>query len=126
MLRKIAIAELAESRIQKLFDPHILADVNDAQIKIAKFGPAFDWHSHPDEDEAFLVLKGRVAIDLEEGSVELSEGEFLLVPRGVRHRPRALSDTPIVLMFEKATTLNTGNAESGFTVEAPKRLVLEE
>ncbi|MCQ8185114.1 cupin domain-containing protein [Parvularcula maris] len=123
MLEKIAIADLAEARIDRFFDPHIVADVNEAQVKVAKFGSAFDWHSHPEEDEAFLVLKGRVAIDLRDGTVELEEGDFLNVPAGVEHRPRALSESPIVLMFERATTLNTGDAESRFTVETPKRLV---
>lgn len=122
MLQKIAIAAAAESRITGLFDPHIVADVNDAQVKVAKFGPAFDWHSHPAEDEAFLVLKGCIAVDLRDGTVEMEEGDFLLVPAGVEHRPRALTDAPIVLMFEKASTLNTGDVKSAFTVSAPKRL----
>ena len=57
----------------------------------AKFGPEFDWHSHPVEDEAFLVLRGRIAIEFRDGVVELGQGDFLCVPRGVEHRPRALS-----------------------------------
>jgi mannose-6-phosphate isomerase-like protein (cupin superfamily) len=126
MLRKIAIAELAEKRIGKLFDPHIVADVNEAQIKVAKFGPAFDWHSHAEEDEAFLVLKGRVAIDLRDGTVELGEGELLNVPAGTEHRPRALTEEPIVLLFERAGTLNTGDADSRYKVARPKRLLTDE
>ena len=122
MLKKIAIADEAASRIENLFDTHIVADVNDAQVKVAKFGPAFDWHSHASEDEAFFVLKGKIAIDLRDGSVEMAEGYFLCVPAGVEHRPRALTEAPIVLMFEKATTLNTGDAASEFTVSELKRL----
>lgn len=120
---KLNILAAADRQITRTFDPHIVADVNDSQVKAAKFGPVFDWHSHPAEDEAFLVLRGEVAIDFRDGSVELGAGDFLLVPRGVEHRPRALSDAPVVLMFEPAGTLNTGDSESGLTVADPKRLL---
>jgi mannose-6-phosphate isomerase-like protein (cupin superfamily) len=124
--KTISLVREAEARISRLFDPRIVADVNDAQVKIAKFGPAFDWHAHPEEDEAFLVLKGRIAIDFRDGTRELVEGDFLSVPRGVEHRPRALTEAPIVLLFEKAGTLNTGDAEAGdLTVTAPERLLPE-
>jgi len=112
----------AEQKIAKVWDPHVAGDVNDAQVKIAKFGEAFDWHAHEAEDEAFLVMKGRIAIDFRDGTAELGEGEFIVVPRGVEHRPRALTPEPIVLMFEPATTLNTGNARSDLTVAELKRL----
>lgn len=120
--RKIALLEAADRRIEKVFDPHIAGDVNDSQVKIAKFGAVFDWHSHDEEDEAFLVLRGRIAIDFRDGVVELGEGEFVVVPKTVEHRPRALTEEPVVLMFEPATTLNTGNAESDLTVSDLKRL----
>ncbi|UUP17304.1 MULTISPECIES: cupin domain-containing protein [Nitratireductor] len=120
--RKIALLEAADRRIEKVFDPHIAGDVNDSQVKIAKFGAVFDWHSHDEEDEAFLVLRGRIAIDFRDGVVELGEGEFIVVPKTVEHRPRALTEEPVVLMFEPATTLNTGNAESDLTVSDLKRL----
>ena len=70
------------------------------------------------EDEAFLVLRGRIAIDFRDGAVELGEGDFIVVPRTVEHRPRSLTEEPVVLMFEPATTLNTGNAKSELTVDA--------
>lgn len=120
--RKIALVAEAEARITKVWDPHVAADVNDAQVKVAKFGDAFDWHAHPDEDEAFLVLKGRMALDFRDGTVELGEGDLLTVPRGTEHRPRALTHEPVVLMFEPASTLNTGDAVSDLTVAEPKRL----
>lgn len=120
--RKIDLLSAADQHIEKVWDPHIAADVNDSQVKIAKFGEAFDWHAHPAEDEAFLVLRGRIAIDFRDGVVELSEGEMLTVPRGTEHRPRSLTSGPVVLMFEPATTLNTGNAQSDLTVADPKRL----
>ncbi len=105
-----------------MFQPFIVGDVNEAQVKIAKFGAVFDWHSHPEEDEAFLVLRGRIAIDFRDGPVELGEGEFLVVPHGLEHRPRALTHEPVALMFEPATTLNTGDAESQLTVTELERL----
>ncbi|RWP37339.1 MAG: cupin domain-containing protein [Mesorhizobium sp.] len=119
---KINLVEAADQKIKKVFDPHIAGDVNDAQVKIAKFGDVFDWHAHDDEDEAFLVLRGRIAIDFRDGTVELGSGEFIVVPRAVEHRPRSLSEQPVVLMFEPATTLNTGNAKSDLTVADLKRL----
>ncbi|WP_196260182.1 cupin domain-containing protein [Pelagibacterium limicola] len=121
--RKISLVEEAEKRIAKVFDPHVAGDVNESQVKIAKFGEVFDWHAHENEDEAFLVLRGRVAIDFRDGVVEMDEGDFLTIPKTVEHRPRALTHEPIVLMFEPATTLNTGNASnSALTVTELKRL----
>ncbi|MER8976418.1 MULTISPECIES: cupin domain-containing protein [unclassified Mesorhizobium] len=119
---KINLVEAADQKIKKVFDPHIAGDVNDSQVKIAKFGDVFDWHAHDNEDEAFLVLRGRIAIDFRDGTVELGSGEFIVVPRAVEHRPRSLSEEPVVLMFEPATTLNTGNAKSDLTVAELKRL----
>ena len=120
--RKINLVEEADRKIAKVFDPHIAGDINDSQAKVAKFGETFDWHAHEHEDEAFLVLRGSIAIDFRDGSVELGAGDFIVVPRAVEHRPRSLSVEPIVLMFEPATTLNTGNAKSDLTVTDLKRL----
>ena len=120
--RKIDLLASADQRIHKVFQPFVAGDVNESQVKIAKFGEAFDWHAHDNEDEAFLVLRGRIAIDFRDGPVELGEGEFLVVPRGLEHRPRSLTKEPVVLMFEPATTLNTGNAQSQLTVTELERL----
>ena len=120
--RKINLVQAADQTIEKVFDPHIAGDVNDSQAKVAKFGEVFDWHVHEAEDEAFLVLRGGIALDFRDGSVELGEGDFIVVPHGVEHRPRSLTSEPVVLMFEPATTLNTGNAESDLTVTELKRL----
>ena len=119
---KVNVLAAAEAQIDNVFDPHVVGDVNDSQVKVAKFGERFDWHAHPDEDEAFFVLKGRIAIDFRDGSVDLNEGDFLVVPKGVEHRPRSLTETPIVVMVEPASTLNTGDADSAFTVADLKRL----
>ena len=120
--RKINLVSAAESQINGVWQPHIAGDINDSQVKIAKFGEVFDWHAHVAEDEGFLVLKGRIAIDFRDGSVELGEGDFLVVPRGVEHRPRSITPEPIVLMVEPSTTLNTGNAQSALTVTQLNRL----
>jgi mannose-6-phosphate isomerase-like protein (cupin superfamily) len=119
---KINLVQAADERIEKVFDPHIAGDINDSQAKVAKFGEVFDWHAHENEDEAFLVLRGRIAIDFRDGAVELGEGDFIVVPKTVEHRPRSLTKEPIVLMFEPETTLNTGNAKSDLTVTDLKRL----
>jgi mannose-6-phosphate isomerase-like protein (cupin superfamily) len=119
---KINVLTSVDRQITKVFDPHVVGDVNDSQVKVAKFGEVFDWHSHPQEDEAFLVMRGSIAIDFRDGSVELGEGDFLVVPRGVEHRPRSLTAEPVVLMVEPATTLNTGDAKSDLTVTNLKRL----
>lgn len=119
---KINLVSAAEGQIKGVWQPHIAGDINDSQVKIAKFGEVFDWHAHAAEDEGFLVLKGRIAIDFRDGSVELGEGDFLVVPRGVEHRPRSITSEPIVLMVEPSTTLNTGNAQSALTVTQLNRL----
>ncbi len=119
---KINIVEAADRKIKKVFQPFIVGDVNDYQVKVAKFGAVFDWHAHDNEDEAFLVLRGRIAIDFRDGVAELGEGDFVVVPRGVEHRPRSLTEEPLVLMFEPASTLNTGNAKSDLTVAELERL----
>ncbi len=119
---KINVIQAVDRQVDTVFDPHIVGDVNESQVKVAKFGEVFDWHSHADEDEAFLVLRGRIAVDFRDTTVEMEEGDFLVVPRGVEHRPRSLTDEPVVLMFEPATTLNTGDAESNLTVAELKHL----
>ena len=119
---KLNILASAEKQILETFSPHIVGDVNDYQVKVAKFGEVFDWHAHEEEDEAFFVLKGRIAIDFRDGTVEMGEGDFTVVPKTVEHRPRSLTSEPVVLMFEPATTLNTGNVESDLTVNELKRL----
>jgi mannose-6-phosphate isomerase-like protein (cupin superfamily) len=120
--RTINLLEAADRKIKAVFQPHIAGDVNDSQVKIAKFGEVFDWHAHDNEDEAFLVLRGRIAIDFRDGTAELGEGDFIVVPKTIEHRPRSLTSEPVVLMFEPATTLNTGNAKSDLTVTELERL----
>lgn len=104
------------------FSPRIAADLNGQQVKLVKFTGEFVWHAHEHEDEMFLVWRGRFRMEFRDGTVEVGPGQFLVVPRGVEHRPVADAEVEIVL-FEPASTLNTGDApESARTVHAPRRL----
>ena len=117
---KINLAEKL-SRFTDHWRPRIVADLNGQQVKLAKLKGEFEWHHHEREDELFLVLKGRLTIKLRDGDVRLEEGECVVVPRGVEHKPVA-EDEAHVLLFEPATTLNTGNVRSERTVEDLERL----
>src|SRR5579863_9985274 len=119
---KINVLETVDRKIRQVFHPFVVGDVNEAQVKVAKFGAEFDWHAHAHEDEAFFVLRGRIAIDFRDGVAEMGEGDFIVVRRGVEHRPRSLSLEPVVLMFEPSTTLTTGDATSALIVRELERL----
>ncbi len=103
----------------ELWSPKIVGELNGQQIKLAKLKGEFAWHHHEAEDEMFLVIRGRLTIRLPEREIELSEGEFLIVPRGVEHMPVAEEESH-VLMFEPAGTLNTGNVRDEHTIEEPE------
>ena len=90
------------------WSPKIAGEVNDAYVKLVKFRGDFVWHRHEAEDEMFLVVKGEIVIRLRDGDVRLSEGEFLIIPRGVEHKPYAEEEAH-VLLFEPKTVLNTGD-----------------
>ena len=92
------------------WSPKVIADLNGQQVKLAKFVGEFVWHHHDDEDELFMVVKGRFRMEFRDRDVWLEEGEILVVPRGVEHRPVADEEVHI-LLFEPASTLNTGNRE---------------
>jgi mannose-6-phosphate isomerase-like protein (cupin superfamily) len=109
----------------RLFDdywhPRVVAELNGQQVKLAKLKGEFEWHHHEQEDELFLVVKGRLTIKLRDRDVHLEEGECIVVPRGIEHKPVAEEEAH-VLLFEPATTLNTGNVRSERTVEHPEHL----
>ena len=86
--------------------PKIVGDLNGQQVKLVKFAGPFVWHRHEAEDELFLVVEGRFRMEFRDRSVWLEKGEFLIVPRGVEHRPVAEEEVH-VLLFEPASTLNT-------------------
>ena len=96
------------SQLSELWQPRIVAQMKDYHFKVAKVQGEFVWHDHPATDEVFLVLKGRLEIQLPAGSVYLNEGEMFVVPKGVQHRPVAASECHILLV-EPAGTVNTGD-----------------
>ncbi len=109
------------SEIQDYWDPHIVGELNGQHVKLAKVKEAFVWHLHENEDELFLVLRGVLQLELRDGTVTLRPGEFFIVPRGVEHRPVAEEEVHL-LMFEPASTLNTGNVRNERTVDRPQRI----
>lgn len=106
------------SLINDQWNPRIVGELNGQHLKLVKFAGPFTWHHHETEDEMFLVVKGRFRMEFREEGREreiwLEEGEFLIVPRGVEHRPVA-DEEAHVLLFEPASTLNTGNVDNELT-----------
>ncbi|MFL6624222.1 MAG: cupin domain-containing protein [Sulfurifustis sp.] len=103
------------------WNPRIAGELNGQQVKLAKLKGEFVWHHHEHEDEMFLVIKGRLMIRLRTEDVVIQEGEFFIVPRGVEHQPVAEEEVH-VLLFEPASTLNTGNVLNERTVEQLRRI----
>lgn len=96
------------------YSPKIVGELNGQHVKLVKFKGEFIWHKHDHEDELFYVLKGSFTMEFRDRSVTVNENEFLIVPHGVEHRPVAAEEVSIML-FEPATTLNTGDTESEMT-----------
>lgn len=103
------------------WNPRIVGELNGQQVKLAKLKGEFIWHKHDHEDEMFYVLKGQFKMEFRDRTVELKEGEFLIVPRGVEHRPVAEEEVSIML-FEPATIVNTGAKENELTKLELERL----
>ncbi len=103
------------------WSPKLVGTVNDFDVKLAKLRGAFVWHSHEEEDELFLVVKGRLAIKLRDGEVTLGPGEMVVVPHGVEHMPVADGEAQ-VLLFERRGTINTGDVREERTVLEPQRI----
>lgn len=101
--------------------PKIVGELNGQYVKLVKFQGPFVFHHHDTEDEMFLVVKGRFRMDYEDRSEWIEEGEFVIVPRGVEHKPVAEEEAH-VLLFEPASTLNTGNVENEMTVPELERI----
>jgi mannose-6-phosphate isomerase-like protein (cupin superfamily) len=99
----------------------VVAELNGQQVKLAKLMGTFVWHHHELEDELFLVLRGELRIEFRDGEVVLGPGEMLVVPRGVEHRPHADSEVEVML-FEPASTVNTGNVRDERTIGNPERI----
>ncbi|GAA4440893.1 cupin domain-containing protein [Pontibacter saemangeumensis] len=109
-IEKVTLSEKF-SLINDHWNPRVAGELNGQQVKLAKFLGPFEWHHHANEDEFFMVMKGQIEIHLRDKVVTLRPGEFLIVPRGVEHRPVANEEAE-VLMFEPASTINTGNLEN--------------
>lgn len=103
------------------WQPRIAGELNGQYVKLVKFLGEFVWHHHENEDEMFLVVEGAFRMELRDQVIELKAGEFLIVPRGVEHRPVTEKEVQ-VLLFEPASTLNTGNVVNERTVEKLKRI----
>ena len=114
-MEKVNLAEKF-SLFDDYWSPRIVGELNGQHVKLVKLKGEFIWHHHDVEDELFLVVKGRLTIKFRDKDVTLEEGEFLVVPRGVEHMPVAEEEVH-VLLFEPASTLNTGNVRSERTVE---------
>lgn len=112
--QKVALTA-AFASFNEYWQPHLAGNVNDTAVKLAKLQGAFDWHHHAAEDELFLVVKGRLRMGLRDGDtllppVDLEEGEMLIVPAGMEHKPETLTDECHVLLVEPNSTRNTGEA----------------
>ena len=99
--------------------PRIVAELNGSHVKVVKLAGEFVWHHHDDEDELFLVVDGVLRMQLRDGELEVRPGQFVVIPKGLEHRPVADGVVQVVLI-EPATTLNTGNVRDERTVDAPE------
>ena len=109
--------------INEYWKPGIAGVLNGQQVKIVKFKGPFIWHKHDNEDEFFLIIKGSFTMEFRDKNLEISEGEFIIVPKGIEHRPVAENEAHVML-FEPASTLNTGNVENEMTIKNPSRIKL--
>ena len=102
------------SMFSKYWSPHVIAEMNDYQFKLAKIKGEFIWHEHDDTDEVFIVIEGSMNIEFQDGIVDLSEGEMFVVPKGVSHKPFAENECKIMLVEPKGV-INTGESEGEMT-----------
>jgi mannose-6-phosphate isomerase-like protein (cupin superfamily) len=114
-MQKVNISEKL-SLFKDYWNPRIVGELNGQQVKLAKFKGEFVWHKHDLEDEMFFVVSGKFKMELRDKTIELEEGEFLIVPKGIEHRPVAEEEVSVML-FEPATTLNTGDTKGDLTKE---------
>ncbi len=119
-MNKVNLSEKL-AKISEYWKPHIVAELNGLMVKAVKFKGEFVWHHHEQEDEMFLVVKGSFRLEYRDRAVVVREGEFVVVPRGIEHRPVAEEEVS-VLLFEPATTLNTGNVENELTRHGLERV----
>lgn len=120
-MKKVSLKE-AFGLFNDHWNPKIAGEINDSCVKLVKLTGKFDWHHHDEEDELFLVVSGRLRMGLHTGDIDLEQGEFIIVPKGIEHCPEALTHECSVLLLEPKSTLNTGNIISARTVRDLKRL----
>jgi len=109
-MKKVNIEEKLRT-FSDYWNPRVIGDLNGQYIKAVKLSGEFVWHHHDHEDELFLVVKGKLKMEFRDKTEEVNEGEFIIVPRGVEHKPVADAEVHL-LLFEPASTLNTGNVEN--------------
>jgi len=119
-IEKVNIAEKL-THINDYWNPRIVGELNGQHVKLVKAKGEFTWHKHDNEDEMFLVVKGEFTMQLRDKTIVLTPGEFVIIPKGVEHRPVANNEVEIML-FEPASTLNTGEVRNEFTRENLARL----
>lgn len=120
---KVNIAE-ALAGIEDHWNPRIAAEVGDTHVKLVKFAGRFDWHSHAEEDELFLVISGTMRMHLRSGAVDVGPGEFITIPHGAEHCPEAIGGECSVMLIEPASTINTGDVVTEKTRMRLERLWL--
>ena len=120
MTDRVSLAEKF-AQFSEHWSPKIVGELNGQHVKLVKFRGSFVWHRHDTEDELFLVHRGRFRMEFRDRSVELAAGDFLIVPRGVDHRPVADEEVEVIL-FEPVTTLNTGNVRDERTLDSLDRI----
>ena len=119
-MEKVNLSEQL-ARFSEHWSPRIVGELNGQHVRLVKLMGEFVWHHHDREDELFLVVHGRLAMHFRDRVVAVEAGEFVIVPHGVEHKPAADEETH-VLLFEPASTLNTGNVRNERTVETLERL----
>lgn len=110
------------SKVHEYWSPKIVGELNDSYVKVVKFQGEFLWHHHDNEDELFLVVKGRMRMRFRDGDVIVSPGEFIIVPKGVEHLPVSEGGDVHVVLLEPKTTLNTGNVRNERTLLELERM----
>ncbi len=117
LVSPLAVAE----SLSDYWSPKVIAEVDDAYVKVAKVKGTLTWHSHEQEDEMFLVLRGQLKIEMEDREIFLNEGEMFVVPKGVRHNPVAKAEC-LILLFERKSTQHTGDTMSDKTRSVDEQL----
>ena len=119
-IEKVNIAKKL-THISDYWNPRIVGELNGQHVKLVKAQGEFTWHKHDNEDEMFLVIKGEFTMQLRDKTIAIMPGEFIIIPKGVEHRPVATNEVEIML-FEPAATLNTGDVKNEFTREELEKI----